>query len=83
MADLFQRIGGNAFFLTEILANPSTEVPPTVAAAVLSRVHALTPATQQALQQLSVMPGGARHQDVDALLTDAVTPLAEAESPAC
>ncbi|MET0863381.1 MAG: AAA family ATPase [Nakamurella sp.] len=78
-AELFERTGGNAFFVTEILANPSADVPPTVAEAVLARVRGLTVPAQQALQQLCVMPSGARHHDLEMLLPDAAVALTEAE----
>ena len=77
--ELFRQTGGNAFFVTEVLANPVAVVPPTIAEAVLARVRLLTAPTQDALRQLAVLPGGARHEDADALLTDAVAVLSEAE----
>jgi len=84
-AELFERTGGNAFFVTEILANPSINVPPTITEAVLARVRRLSDPTQHALHQLSVLPGGAGHRELDALLreeqlSDPVAALAEAEA---
>ncbi len=84
-AELYKRTGGNPFFVTEILANPSMDVPPTVTEAVLARVRRLSGPTQHALQQLSVLPGGAEHPDLDALVReeqslDPVAALAEAEA---
>ncbi len=78
--DLYRRTGGNPFFVTEVLAHPTSDVPPTVADAVLARVAPLSAATQSALQQLSVLPGGARHQDVEILLPDPEAALSEAEA---
>ena len=77
--ELHRRTGGNAFFVTEVLANPTADVPPTNAEAVLARVRLLSPAAQATLHQLAVLPGGTRHEDTDGLLPDAVPALSEAE----
>jgi DNA-binding CsgD family transcriptional regulator/tetratricopeptide (TPR) repeat protein len=50
--------GGNPFYLTEVLAAPATEVPPTVRDAVLSRVARLAAPSRELLQLASIEPGG-------------------------
>ena len=40
---LFRETGGNAFFVTEVVASGGQQLPPTVQDAVLSRVHRLSP----------------------------------------
>ncbi len=44
--ELYQRTGGNPFFVTEALAAPGEEIPTTVRLAVLSRAARLDPATR-------------------------------------
>jgi DNA-binding CsgD family transcriptional regulator/tetratricopeptide (TPR) repeat protein len=77
-AELFQLTSGNPFFVTEVLANPSEVVPPTVVDAVLARVRTLSPQAQTALDRLAVIPSGA---EVDLLrgLAGDLAPVAEAE----
>lgn len=53
---LFRRTGGNPFFVTELLAAPSTEFPDTVRDAVLARTAQLKPATRRLLEAVSVVP---------------------------
>lgn len=54
---LHEVTGGNPFFVSQLLAFPDTEVPPTVRDAVLSRVRRLDPPVAAALESLSVLPG--------------------------
>lgn len=76
--DLHQLTGGNPFFVTEVLASPSTAVPHTVVDAVLARVRRLPPAVQTALDQLAVVPGRVGWELLRAIVGD-VTPIADAE----
>jgi hypothetical protein len=80
VAAVHEQTAGNPFFLAEVLAAPSTGVPLTVAEAVLNRLRRLTAAAQQVVEQLSVLPGGLRHEQAAALFGDGVDPIAEAES---
>jgi DNA-binding CsgD family transcriptional regulator len=48
--ELFERTGGNPFFVTEVLAAATERVPTTVRDAVLARVARLPEATRQALE---------------------------------
>jgi DNA-binding CsgD family transcriptional regulator/tetratricopeptide (TPR) repeat protein len=49
--------GGNAFFVSEIVAARATEVPGSVSDAVLARAARLTPAARSLLDAASVVPG--------------------------
>ncbi|MFI8228387.1 ATP-binding protein [Streptomyces sp. NPDC085900] len=79
-AQVYQVTSGNPFFVTEVLAAGGTGgVPPTVVDAVLARLRGLRPDTVDALEQLAVVPSAVERRLVDALLTDGVAVLAEAE----
>jgi DNA-binding CsgD family transcriptional regulator/tetratricopeptide (TPR) repeat protein len=53
---LHQTTGGNPFFVTEVLAAPSREVPATVRDAVLARAARLSPVARGALDAAAVVP---------------------------
>ena len=81
-AELYALTAGNPFFVSELLASVQGEpVPPTIADAVLARVHRLDPATQDVLEQLAVLPSAVERWLLDALVpaAAAVTALAAAE----
>ena len=63
-------VGGNPFYLTEVLAAPGHGVPPSVRHAVLARVASLPVATREALEQLAVVPTGAETWLVAELVDD-------------
>lgn len=71
-------VEGNPFYLTEVLAAPGVEVPPSVRHAVLARVASLPENCRAALEQLAVVPSGAESWLVEALLPDPIV-LAAAE----
>ena len=75
---LHQATAGNPFFVTEALASPDDPVPRTVVDAVLARVHRLTPAARQAVEQLAVVPSRVEPALLRALCPD-LAPVAEAE----
>ena len=54
--ELYVITGGNPFFVTEILASESSEVPLTVREAVLARVARLSPTARGLLEMVSVVP---------------------------
>lgn len=58
---------GNPFFVTELLAAGDV-MPATVVDAVLARVRQLDAPTQEALEQLSVIPTAAGHRLVESLV---------------
>lgn len=78
--DLLQVTGGNPFFVTEVLAASSDDVPATVSDAVLARLERAGPLCRQALERLSVWSGELPHELADAVLGDASDGLAEAEA---
>ncbi|HKE98756.1 MAG TPA: BTAD domain-containing putative transcriptional regulator [Actinomycetes bacterium] len=63
-------VGGNPFYLTEVLAAPSTAVPPSVHHAVLARFWSLPEGCRSALERLAVVPTEAEPWLVAALLDD-------------
>jgi DNA-binding CsgD family transcriptional regulator/tetratricopeptide (TPR) repeat protein len=63
-------VGGNPFYLTEVLAAPGAKVPPSVRHAVLARFARLPAGCRSALEQLAVIPAEAETWLVAALLAD-------------
>src|SRR5215813_5149944 len=76
--ELVRLTDGNPFFVSEVLANPGADVPPTVVDAVLARVGTLSPAAQASLDRLAVVPSGAEVSLLRSLVSD-LAPVAEAE----
>jgi DNA-binding CsgD family transcriptional regulator/tetratricopeptide (TPR) repeat protein len=64
---LYERSGGNPFYVTEALAAPTEVVPTTVRLAVLARVARLGPASRAVLDAVAVVPGRAESWLVDGL----------------
>jgi DNA-binding SARP family transcriptional activator/DNA-binding CsgD family transcriptional regulator/tetratricopeptide (TPR) repeat protein len=54
-ASLYRETGGNAFFVTEVVASGGDQLPGTVQDAVLARVHRLSPKAQLALETAAVI----------------------------
>jgi DNA-binding SARP family transcriptional activator/DNA-binding NarL/FixJ family response regulator/tetratricopeptide (TPR) repeat protein len=54
-AALHRETGGNAFFVTEVVASAGGQLPATVQDAVLSRVHRLSPQARGALETAAVV----------------------------
>lgn len=52
---LYAETGGNAFFVTEVLAAGGEHLPPTVQDAVLARAHRLSPQARLALESAAVV----------------------------
>src|SRR5215470_13880758 len=73
VGDVFQRTGGNPFYVTEVLAAGSEHVPATVRDAVLARVSRLSPAAQEAAGVMSVL---GRRADIDLVVAVSGLPLA-------
>ncbi|HWM20879.1 MAG TPA: AAA family ATPase [Ilumatobacteraceae bacterium] len=65
--ELYQRTGGNPFYVTEALAEPGTDVPTTVRLAVLARASRLTPSARALVDAVSVVPGRAERWLIDAM----------------
>jgi DNA-binding CsgD family transcriptional regulator len=70
--EVYQRTGGNPFYVTEVLAAGSGHVPVTVRDAVLARVSRLSAAAREVAGTASVLG----HADVSLLAEVAVQPLA-------
>lgn len=54
--ELYERTGGNPFYVTEVLAAGSERVPPTVRDAVLARAAGLSGAARDVLEAVAVVP---------------------------
>jgi len=68
--DLYAVTSGNPFFVTELIAAGDTvHLPPTIVDAVLGRMRTIDPATQEAVEQLAVVPSA-----LDAWLIDRLVP---------
>jgi len=63
-------VGGNPFYLTEVLAAPGAAVPPSVRHAVRARFASLPAACQASLERLAVVPAGAESWLVRSLVED-------------
>ncbi len=78
---LYASTGGNPFYLSEVLAAGTDDVPATVTDAVLARVAQLPPATVRAVEQLSVVPSLLEFGLAERLLgrLDALVPAEEVQ----
>jgi tetratricopeptide (TPR) repeat protein len=72
--------GGNAFYVTEVLAAPGWTVPETVADAVLARTARMSPRSRDILDLVSVAPGGLEPAIAESLQLDALRALDECRS---
>jgi hypothetical protein len=54
--DLYRKTGGNAFFVTEVLAAGDVSIPPTVRDAVLARAARLPPGAVALLEAVAIVP---------------------------
>jgi DNA-binding CsgD family transcriptional regulator/tetratricopeptide (TPR) repeat protein len=70
--DLYEKTGGNPFFVVEALASGVGEIPPTVRDAVLARVAPLSGPARRILEVVSVIP-----QRVELWLLDALVSRAD------
>lgn len=70
-ADELHRVtGGNAFYVTEVLAAPASGVPQTVRDAVLTRMRRLPTAARELMELASIEPGGVERPLLRALGVD-------------
>jgi len=76
--ELHRTTGGNAFFVTEVLAAGKDQIPATVRDAVLARVAHLSPAASTVVEAVAVAPLHMELWLVDALAGDAAGGLEEA-----
>ena len=70
--ELYEKTGGNPFFVVEVLAGDSEEIPPTVKDAVLARAMRLSPTARQLLEAGAVVPQRAELWLLEALAGTAV-----------
>ena len=78
--DLYQKTGGNPFFVVEVLAGDSEEIPATVKDAVLARAMRLSPSARELLQAAAVVPQRAELWLLQALAGTAVEAVDECVS---
>ena len=76
-AELYDKTGGNPFFVTEVLAGGDSGVPPTVRDAVLARAARLSPAAGELLEAVAIVPSHAELWLLDTLIKDASGHLEE------
>jgi hypothetical protein len=67
---LVAAVGGNPFYLTEVLAAPGAAVPPSVRHAVRARFASLPASCRSSLERLAVVPSGAEPWLVRSLIED-------------
>ena len=75
--ELFRVTGGNAFFVTELLASGSTGVPESVTDAVLARLGRLTSAARAVAELASIVPGRIENTLIERLLAPDASALDE------
>lgn len=67
---LYTKTGGNPFFVTEILMNSKEEIPATIKDLIISRLNRLSPASRDAVETISVIPGSADKWLTNILIKD-------------
>ena len=75
--DLYRKTGGNAFFVTEVLAAGGAAVPETLRDAVLARASRLTDAARALLETVALLPPHADLWLLEALVPDSAGSLEE------
>jgi DNA-binding CsgD family transcriptional regulator len=73
--ELYRRTSGNPFFVGEVLAAPSTEIPNSVRDAVFARVAQLDPLARELLDAVAVVPPRAELWLLEAIARDAMVAL--------
>ena len=66
--DLYRRTGGNPFFVTEVVASGTSEIPLTVREAVLARVARLSPGARALVDAVAVFPPGCEYRLLEAVV---------------
>jgi DNA-binding CsgD family transcriptional regulator/tetratricopeptide (TPR) repeat protein len=75
--DLYERTGGNPFYVTEVLAGGGGRIPPTVRDAVLARAAGLSGAARDVLEAVAVVPQRTEVWLLEALVQRALDGLDE------
>ena len=78
--ELYEKTGGNPFFVVEVLAGESEEIPATVKDAVLARAMRLSPSARELLEAAAVVPQRAELWLLEALAGAAVEAVDECVS---
>ena len=78
--ELYEKTGGNPFFVVEVLAGGSEEIPATVKDAVLARAMRLSPNARALLEAAAIVPQRAELWLLEALAGDAVGAVDECVS---
>jgi DNA-binding CsgD family transcriptional regulator/tetratricopeptide (TPR) repeat protein len=78
VAELHRRTGGNPFFVSEILADPGSNLPDSIRDAVLARRKRISPEARQVLDVVSIVPGA-----IERWLLEAVASPAAVDVDAC
>jgi DNA-binding CsgD family transcriptional regulator/tetratricopeptide (TPR) repeat protein len=77
VGELFERTGGNPFYVTEVLASGGGRIPPTVRDAVLARAAGLSGAARDVLEAVAVVPQRTEVWLLEALVQRALDGLDE------
>ena len=77
LGELYERTGGNPFYVTEVLSAGGGRVPPTVRDAVLARAAALSGAARDVLEAVAVVPQRTEVWLLEALVQRALDGLDE------
>ncbi|MFZ0380367.1 MAG: AAA family ATPase, partial [Solirubrobacteraceae bacterium] len=75
--ELYERTGGNPFYVTEVLAAGSERIPPTIRDAVLARTAGLSGAARDVLEAVAVVPQRTEVWLLEALVQRALDGLDE------
>ena len=74
---LYHATGGNPFFVTEIIANLTEGVPPSIRDAILARFSRLSPAAKNIVELASMVPGTVEDWLIQEILHPDLTALDE------
>lgn len=69
--ELYELTGGNPFYVTEVLSDPTATVPTTVRLAVLARASRLSDTARAVVDAVSIVPGRAESWLVEAMCESA------------
>ncbi|MEO6044960.1 MAG: AAA family ATPase [Tepidiformaceae bacterium] len=76
-AELYERTGGNPFFVTEVLASLAERIPTTIREAVLARAGRLSLLARAVLETVAVIPPLAEHWLLEEILPGCARSLEE------